>query len=210
MCPSHRGFRLIEVSSYRGVCFIEMSPSYRGVHHIEEPYANLGNIEKYNSLNILGVTFQSDCRFSTHVKAKLYEANKCLFILRNLRQEGFNQDEIERLFHSLVLPKITYGLSVYGSLPAELCTAQRFLTRIFKRKYCPTQLCIYNLFEKSDKNILQKVKKLPNHPLRALMPTVKDCTKVLRTTHNQWPKVNTERYKQSFVNSLIFKYNLAM
>ena len=164
----------------------------------QEPYANVGNIEKHDPLNIPGVTFQSDYRFSTHVKAKLYEANKCLFVLRNLRQEGFNQDEIDRLFHSLFLPKISYGLSVYGSSPAELCTVQRFLTRCFKRKYCSTQLCIYNLLEKSDKNIFQKVRKLPNHPLRALMPTVKDCTKILRRTHSQWPKVNTERFKRSF------------
>ena len=43
-------------------------------------------------------------------------------VLRNLRQEGFNQDEIDRLFHSLVLPEITLGFSAYGSSPAELYT----------------------------------------------------------------------------------------
>ena len=42
------------------------------------------------------------------------------------------------------------------------------------------------------------------------MPTVKDCTKKFSKTHSQCPKVNTERFKQSFVDRLIFKYNLAM
>ena len=32
------------------------------------------------SISILGVTVQSNCKFSLHVKAKLHEANKCLFI----------------------------------------------------------------------------------------------------------------------------------
>ena len=39
-------------------------------------------------------------RRDINIKAKLYEENKCLFVLRNLRQEGFtDQDEIDRLFH---------------------------------------------------------------------------------------------------------------
>ena len=128
-----------------------------------------------------------------------------LFVLRNLRQEGFNQKEIDRLLYSLVLPKITYNLSVYGSSPTELNTVQRFLTRCFKRKYCFTQLCIYNLLEKSDKIIFQKFRKLPNRPLKALM--LKIVRKSLEKNQSQWPKVNTERFKQAFVNRLIFKYN---
>ena len=38
-----------------------------------------------------------------HIKRKLSEANKCLYVLRSLRKKGFNQVEIDHLFQSLVL-----------------------------------------------------------------------------------------------------------
>ena len=44
----------------------------------------LCGIEQSNSLTLLGVTLQNDCKFSSHVKGKLREANKCLYILRSL------------------------------------------------------------------------------------------------------------------------------
>ena len=62
-------------------------------------------------------------------------------------------------------------------------------------------------WRKVTNNDFQRVWKLPNHPLRVLMSTVKDSSRELRKTQSQWPKVNTERFKQSFVNRLIFKYN---
>ena len=41
------------------------------------------------------VTFQEDCRFTTHLRKKLIKANKCLFILRSLRKEGYTQTELD-------------------------------------------------------------------------------------------------------------------
>ena len=46
-------------------------------------------IEQNNSLSLLGVTLQNDCKFSSHVKGKLREANKYLYILRSLRKDGY-------------------------------------------------------------------------------------------------------------------------
>ena len=76
---------------------------------------SMGNIEQAEFLVLLGVTFQGNGRFTEHVKRKLFEANKCLYVLRSLRKEGYNQLEIDHLFQSLVLPKISYGLPVYAA-----------------------------------------------------------------------------------------------
>ena len=48
------------------------------------------------------------------------------------------------------------------------------------------------------------------HPLRGLLPKKKVSTYNLRNQTSQYPKVNTDRFKNSYVNRLIFKYNLAM
>ena len=76
---------------------------------------SVGNIEQAEFLVLLGVTFQGNGRFTEHIKRKLFEANKCLYVLRSLRKEGYNQVEIDHLFQSLVLPKISYGLPVYAA-----------------------------------------------------------------------------------------------
>ena len=55
---------------------------------------------------------------------KLIKANKCLFILRSLRKEGYSQAELDHLFSSIVLPSITYGLPVYEASEAELTAMQ--------------------------------------------------------------------------------------
>ena len=47
----------------------------------------VNNIPQCMELPILGVTFQENDKYSEHVHAKLIKANKCLFVLRSLRQK---------------------------------------------------------------------------------------------------------------------------
>ena len=93
------------------------------------------NIPKCRELKILGVVFEEDCKFQSHVHSKFIKANKCLYVLRSLLKEGYNQKKVDHLFISLVLPNITNALVVYGTSKAELSTIQVFLERCFKRRY---------------------------------------------------------------------------
>ena len=43
--------------------------------------------------------------------------------------------EIDYLFYSIVLPNITYGLSVYGASIAEINVLQQFLDRCYKLRF---------------------------------------------------------------------------
>ena len=71
-------------------------------------------------------------RFNEHVETKPMEANRCLFVLHTLCQEGYMQPDIDSLFAAIVLPKIIYGLSVYAASPPDLNTVQEFLTCCYK------------------------------------------------------------------------------
>ena len=68
--------------------------------------AQVNNIPQCTELPILGVTFQENCKYSVHVRAKLIKANKCLFVLRSLRKEGFSQGEVNLQLH--LRPGCTY------------------------------------------------------------------------------------------------------
>ena len=94
----------------------------------------VNNITQVSCSKVLGFTLQSNHRFNGHIKVKLQEANKCLYMIRCLRKEGYQQPDVDYVFKSFVLPKLTNGLPVYASSIPELTTVQNFRQRCFKRE----------------------------------------------------------------------------
>ena len=92
--------------------------------------APVETINRCPNVKILGLTFEPTSRFEIHVKDKLVKANKCLFVIRNLRKDGYSHNEIK----SLVLPQLMYTLSIYAASPPELTVVQNFLTRCCLKK----------------------------------------------------------------------------
>ena len=58
--------------------------------------SNLSTCKEF--LVLLGMTFPGNGRFTKHIKRKLFEAHKCLYVLMSLRKEEYNQVEIDHLF----------------------------------------------------------------------------------------------------------------
>ena len=171
-------------------------------------YPTIYNIAQHEYLTfILSVTFQSNCLFAKHVKTKLNEANKRLYIIRELKKEGYSH---HHLFKAIVLPKIMYGLAVYGKCQAILNTAQCFLERYFKRRYSSKLYNINELLEKCDRKLFNKISSDSSRPLYPMLPQAKASSLRLRRSTSQLPKINTERFKSSFLNRISFRYNLAL
>ena len=175
-----------------------------------EAYSSILGIPQTSEVTILGLTFQPNCKFSTHLKDKLCKASKCLYVIRCLRKEGCTQVEVDHLFSSIVLPNITYALSVYGASESELTIAQQFLDRCFKRRYTSKKLEIGELLKVQDPRICRKVSSIPNHPLRANFTETKTTSYNLRNKSPAMPAINTDRFKNTFFNRIVFKYNVAL
>ena len=105
------------------------------------------------------------CFFSHKAVNKLVAANKCLYILRTPRKQWYCQAELDKLFSTLDLPKLMYGISVLGSFPPERTTIQIFLDRYHKRRYTSSPVSIINCLQKSDKDIFNKLSEWKCHPL---------------------------------------------
>ena len=129
-------------------------------------------------------------------------------MFKSLRKEGFNEVEIDHLFQSLVLPKISYGLPVNAASVPELNTVQQFLRRCRKRHFISYALDIYDLLgkKKTDRSISKKISFLPTHRQYNLLTKGKESSKRLRTQTSLLPCVNTERFTASFINKPYFKY----
>ena len=175
-------------------------------HSFNEIY----DISQHDTLTILGVTFQSDCKFTKHVKTKLYKANRCLYVIRSLRKEGYGQKDIDHLFKAIVLPKITYGLPAFGASTSDLNAVQCFLKRCHKRRYVSELIDIHDLLEKADRTLFEKISDDENHPLYTLLPKRHCTTHQLRSLNIVLPRVKTECFKNCFSNRLAFRYNLAI
>ena len=115
----------------------------------------VNNVPQCTELPILGVTFQENCKYSEHARAKLIEASKCLFASRSLRKRGFSQGDVNHLFSALILPNFSYGLPVYGAVDSDLTVIQNVLDRCFKRKYTFKRMDIRELLEKTDKKLFK-------------------------------------------------------
>ena len=110
------------------------------------------------------------------------------------------------MFKTLVLPILTYGLAVYGASDFDLNVIQRFLDRCHKRHFTSQTVSIFNLLEQQDKSACKRASN--NQMLGAIIPKDKELVYNLRGTRCHLPQIQTERYKKTFVNRLIFKYNL--
>ena len=119
-------------------------------------------------------------------------------MIRCLRKEGYQQPGVDYVFRSIVLSKLTYGLPVHASSIPELTTVQNFLQRCFKRKYISYQIDIYSVLEEVDRSLFKKISSMPGHPPYPSVPKTKESSAHLRVPSSQLPRVNTQRFKNSF------------
>ena len=67
----------------------------------KDTYNPVNCILQHSELSSLGVTLQTDCKFSSRVKVKLVKANKGLHILRTLIKKQYDHNEIDLLLRQL-------------------------------------------------------------------------------------------------------------
>ena len=95
------------------------------------------------------VSIVTDARWtlSTHTlhTQKLVKATKCLHAIRTLRQERYNQEELDYPFQSIFM--LSFFVWFIGSTGPPLL---HFLDRCYKRRYISRKLNIRELLEKSD------------------------------------------------------------
>ena len=92
----------------------------------------VNNIPQCKELHILGVkTFQENCKYREHVRAKLIKANiKVSVCIKVLTDGRFQSRWVDRLFSALVSPNFGDGLTVFGAVDSDLTVIQNFLDTV--------------------------------------------------------------------------------
>ena len=93
-------------------------------------------------------------------------------------------------------------------LSSDLTVIQNFLDRCFKRKYTSKRMDIRELLEKADKKLFKVRSVDPDCPLSNVIPKKKETKYHLRKESAHRSEIKTDRFRNVFVNRLIFRYNL--
>ena len=97
-------------------------------------------IERKSWLKLLGVTFQENpCCWDLHIDDLLSKASGRMYILRVCRCYGYSEDQLSKLFDSLILSLFYYCIEVWGS-----ALQKKYLERIDKFFPAGLSLWIYD------------------------------------------------------------------
>ena len=136
---------------------------------------------------------------------------KLIYIKRELRKQGYSQDEIDHLFKGSFFQEECMLFFYLWHMPSGFKYSTMLPEKMFqealllKNLYYPRALS--QLLDKCDRKLFKKIRSDSSHPLYPMLPQAKGSSLRLKQRSSQLPRINTERFKSSFLNRLSFKYN---
>ena len=86
----------------------------------EIPLIDNYNIQRVESINILGVKLSHKLSFSEHVDTILKKSHAMLYMCRVLKNHGLNQKDLHNVYNSFIISRVIRTLSKPGGdLPAR-------------------------------------------------------------------------------------------
>lgn len=172
----------------------------------------------------LGLTFSNDLNWTTHIKSVVSKASQRVAIMKRLKYT-LSRSTLERLYITLVRPILEYGSVIF-----DACT-QADAQLMETVQYEAARICTGAIWNTNRNSLLsemgwdlletrRKISKLvllfkmkndlaPSYLSNILVSTVSDMHRYpLRNAHHfRPPRVNTSRYKRSFLPSTINLWN---
>ena len=88
--------------------------------NLVNPPAPCLDIQRVNSIRILGATINEFLSAADHVRSLLVSSNSSLYALRVLRVHGIPDESLQEVFRATLLAKITYASSAWHGM----CSAE--------------------------------------------------------------------------------------
>ena len=148
-------------------------------------YRILIHIPSYEQFEVLGIIFDQHLKFNEHISRATSRASSTLFLLLRLKRLGFDATELGILYQSLVLSKLTYGITVWGGCSAS--NLQKF-DQVQRRAVRMGVISDYNpigdYIRLHDRQLMIKIKDIGTHPLRRFIKERSDyAQRSLRDRH---------------------------
>lgn len=162
----------------------------------------LYNTSKYKEVpnaNILGIVFQNNCLFSNHVISLIAKLKRSLYVIRDLKLANTRGCDIDTVFNALIISRIRYGISVYGSDPQTISKLDAFLQKCHEKRYCSQKYSASDILKSEDQRTLRNILSNPCHPLIQFL----EANPKSRSTRHNFKHVKPFTKTKTFLNTFI-------
>ena len=138
----------------------------------------LTNIPRCDSLKLLGIHVDTKFGFKTHIENLSLKCRQLTFQIKRLLKHACCIREMRLFFNAIVLPQITYSVSVYGGVPrkhlkkhsAAISLAERLL-------HVTDDTDFYRNLQQSDCKMLRKIMEPEKHSCRVFSSSPALCNR---------------------------------
>ena len=125
------------------------------------------------------------------------------------KKYGFSIDSLQHLFHSLIIPLFTYGISVWSvtSYDKYLSKVDKFQRRAVRFGFLKEPTPILSLLEASDNKLWKNVTNSAEGPLVNLLPPSKKRSLRNRGHSQVIPQLRSELFKRCFIKCISIRWS---
>ena len=177
---------------------------------ITKPRANVTQpqcLEKQLFLKILGVVYQENLSWNTHVDNICKRANQRIYILKQIKRLLTNKNDLVKIYNAVILSVLEYCGPLFIGMTV---TNKKKLEKIRKRSHriiCGSECECDSLAPLTSRRERQAIKLItqmmkPEHILHHLVPSV-----LPHSSHLAMPYCRTTRRLKSFIPYCVELYN---
>ena len=170
----------------------------------------LENIERVNSVKLLGCVLTDGLTGAKHVDFILNIVNQRLYLLNYFKAHGMNIHGLTLVFDAIVVSRIMYAMQAVSFLVNQADIVR--INAVFKKAHrwgLTTKLLRFeNLATQADAKLFRALKN-KDHCLHQLLPDKRTNYSLnLRKRGHDYclPELQTELHKSSFINRCLFKF----
>jgi len=172
----------------------------------------LPGIVRSHSLKILGVDIADDFSVTEYVRRLTTSSAQTIYALRVLRSHGLNDADLQQVYRSTVVARLTYAACAWRGL-MKASDRQRInlvIDRARRQGYCSPDLPTFDeLCETADNKLIDKIMRQPKHVLHKLLPPPSSASQrynLRQRGHSlQLPKHSTHLSDCNFLTRVLYR-----
>ena len=156
-------FEAIKLWASNNNTIINMAKTKEIVFHRPNPRLDIDitkpilGIEQVTEVKLLGVCFDGNLRFCSHLNFILKQCSQRSFLLKQLRCQGLSQKHLNTIVDALIISRLRYALPAWAGFLSKESEGRiyAFLRRMFQYGYCCQCYCIRDLITYCDERLFQ-------------------------------------------------------
>jgi len=171
----------------------------------------LPGVNRVDSMNILGVTYQENLTCSHQVQRVVARGAQTLYAIRTLRNHGLSGSRLWEVTQATFLSRLTYASQAWtGMLDSNgRARLQGIVQRAIRQGFLPdSQRPFDKLCEEADQRLFRDVLTNPHHVLHHLLPPIKSAynAKLRPRAHNREIPADKHEYlfsRNNFITHML-------